>query len=140
MKKHLLLLSTLFLLAGSFCSCEKEDVKNDANVKDFYGTRVVLVNKSEMPRWLGERVNHFESQDWWPFLLKKCQFKGKTYYWFDSYLDSCIWCELYDSEGNQWETVLDEFPMEITSSDAAWEIIYAHPSLDEWSDILEGQQ
>ena len=126
------MICTLFLLAVGLCSCSSDDVEEKKEYKYFVGTKLNVKNKEEFPAWVIEKINYLESNET-KFLLKKCIYQEETYYWFNIVESSCPMCELYNSEGIQWNEVSNmDIPKEFTKSESdIWEIEYHYPSLQD---------
>lgn len=98
----------------------------------YYGSKLNVKHKEELPTWVIEKINYLESNET-KFLLEKCIYQGGAYYWFNIVESSCPMCELYNSEGRQWNEVSNmDIPEEFTKSGTdIWEIEYHYPSLQD---------
>jgi hypothetical protein len=89
--KHLFLIACLLLLASIF-SCTKE--KPDKT--------------EQLPKWLQAKITELipDQKSCWITDVTIIEYKGERYYYVYCGLWSCMYCQLFDENGNRpaWET------------------------------------
>lgn len=118
MKKYMLICLAL-MMTFCLCACSSDDDNIAQNEYD------------ELPAWLlpeaQKMAEQFKNYEGDPTLLysisRATGIHGETVYWIYRVYDSCIYCNLYDKDGNS-VTYNDVFGEREILGDDAWKVIF----------------
>ena len=118
MKKYISFFIALFMTFGlGACSSDDENITDN--------------EYDELPAWLipeaqkmAEQFKNFEGDPTLLYSINRATgIHGETVYWIYRVYDSCIYCNLYDGDGNS-VTYVDVFGKREILGDEGWKIIF----------------
>lgn len=120
MKKIFFTISLLLLTLG-FVACSDNDDESQGDVGSLSEAPASLVEKADMPTWLGDMVENYEKEGVALVRVYQGTWKGESIYYIDNPLNSCVYCTFYDAQGRLYA---DENMTEGFVQMKTWKLIY----------------
>jgi len=137
MKKGLFILLAALMMVGVSCSDNDEkdmETGDRVEIPDFVSVNCVdvkapvkLVDKSEMPSWIVEKIAPLKislSAQGPLYCILRLTWKGQKLYYIQNPLNSCILCDLYDETGENVEMESQDMVTDFMENSKDWTCIY----------------